>query len=576
MPKYKSDQRDVFFNLFELLKIQEQSQYGLEEGDLKSMYIEFDKFVENEIFPTREPSDQEGLKLVDNQVKVPECLHKANKGFYEAGWFGLGIDEKWEGSPVPHAMSIACSSAANSGNVGLMMYQGLSKANLSVFLEVGSEEQKQKYIPSMMSGLWGGTMCLTEAGAGSDVGACRTTAQKLPNGKYAIKGTKIFISSGDSDLYENNIHLVLARTPGAPEGTKGISLFIVPKFKINDDGSNGEYNDVRCSKIEHKMGLHASSTCELIFGEKGNCEGELIGEEMEGMKNMFIMMNEARLLCGVQGESQGNLAYVISEQYARERGQFGSEIIKLPDVKRMLLKMRSVARGMRALCYYTGDLFDQVKNDPSLEGEIGLLTPICKSYCSEQGFNIAVEAIQVHGGYGYCTEYGVEQFVRDSKIATIYEGTNGIQAIDFVMRKILKDEGKSIQALMAKIVTSLSSINGSEFTKEVDTFNKVLASSEKVMAKISGYAQAKKFDQILQHCTDFQMFASQLIVAWRLLESAKLASAAVAGGATGDEKKYYESKIIDFKFYCSHFLVHNLSIAKTITDLEEDITSVEL
>ncbi len=572
MPKYKSDHKDIFFNLFELLQVQNHQEVELDESDLKGMFLEFDKFVENEIFPTREISDAQGVRLENGNVKVPEVLKKACKNYYANGWFALGLNAEWEGIQVPEAFFTACNSVANSANVGFMMYPGLTRANLNVLNLIGTQEQKQKYIPPIMEGRWGGTMCLTEPGAGSDVGAVRTTAKKLDNGKYLINGTKIFISSGDSDLYENNIHLVLAKTPGAPEGTKGLSLFIVPKFKIKDDGSLGESNNAICTKIEHKMGIHASATCELMFGQNGDCVGELIGKELDGMKNMFIMMNEARLYCGVQGEAQGNLAYMMSEQYAKERSQFGKEIISHPDVKRLLLRMRAKARGMRALCLYTANLFDLGKQNKEAHDEIGLLTPLCKSYCSEEGFNVAVDAIQVHGGYGYCTEYGIEQFARDTKIATIYEGTNGIQAIDFVMRKILRDQGKTLQLFMAKIMKTISKTK--DFKKEVELFNKVLASGEKIMNKIGEYAQKKQFDQILQHCTDFQHFAAQLAVAWRLLDSANIAKEKLAG-ATAEDKKFYESKIIDFKIYCSHFLVHNLSIAKTLTDLEEDITSVE-
>lgn len=266
---------------------------------------------------------------------------------------------------------------AIGANVSWSMYYGLTQGAMNVILKVGSQEQKDLYVPKMMEGSWGGTMCLTEAGAGSDVGNAKTTAKPLDNGQYAISGTKIFISSGESDLYENNIHLVLARTPGSPEGTKGLSLFIVPRFKINEDGSNGESNNVRCTKLEEKMGLHGQATCELTFGQDGECVGELIGKEHEGIVNMFIMMNEARLLCGLQGESQANLVYMLTEQYAKERSQFGTEIINLPDVKRMLLKMRSTARGLRALCLYTGNLFDKAeKGDEQAEKEIALFTPI--------------------------------------------------------------------------------------------------------------------------------------------------------------------------------------------------------
>jgi alkylation response protein AidB-like acyl-CoA dehydrogenase len=420
-------------------------------------------------------------------------------------------------------------------------------------------------------------MCLTEPGAGSDVGALKSTAKPLANGKYAIKGTKIFISSGESDLYQNNIHLVLARTPAGAEGTKGISLFVVPRFKIKDDGSVGGDNNVQCSKIEHKMGIHASATCELQFGQTGETEGWLIGDEFEGMSTMFIMMNEARLYCGIQGESQANLAYLLADNYVRERAQFGKELIQHPDIRRNLLRMRAMSRGMRAICMYTADLFDKVHEtgDHKYEGLIGLMTPICKAYCSEQGFQVAVESLQAHGGYGYCTEYGIEQFVRDIKIATIYEGTNGIQAIDFVMRKILKDGGKAISSLSAEMVASVGSLNEATFKKEKDLFGKVLMSAQSTMQFISGLAQKNQFNLVLQHCTDFLQFASQMVVAWRLMESAKIAEKKLAG-ASGEEKEYLESKIVDFKVYCAHYLVHNLSIAKTITEFSDDVMALEL
>jgi alkylation response protein AidB-like acyl-CoA dehydrogenase len=427
----------------------------------------------------------------------------------------------------------------------------------------------------MVEGKWGGTMCLTEPNAGSDVGALLTTAQTLGNGKYAIKGTKIFISSGESDLYENNIHLVLARTPAGEAGTKGISLFVVPRFQINEDGTIGKSNNVVCSKIEHKMGIHASATCELQFGQDGESQGWLIGEEFEGMSTMFIMMNEARLYCGIQGESQANLAFLMAEKYTKERVQFGKEIIHHPDVKRNLLRMRAMSRGMRALCLYTADLFNKAHQDHKHEAIISLLTPICKAYCSEQGFNVSSSALQAHGGYGYCTEYGVEQFVRDTQIAMIYEGTNGIQAIDFVMRKILKDGGKTLTALTQEIVAAVQALDEAKFKKEKELMQKVLMSAQTIMQQISTYAKSNQFNMILQNCTDFLAFASQLVVAWRLLESAILADQKMET-ATAEDRKYFQTKVTDFRVYCAHFLVHNLSIAKTISDFTEDMTALEI
>jgi alkylation response protein AidB-like acyl-CoA dehydrogenase len=575
MGHYKADLRDVEFNLTELLKIQDWKDYGLEDNDIKGILSEYNKYVENEVFPTREPSDQVGVKHVDGKVIVPEVLHAVTKSFYDNGWFALGMPAEIGGTPVPEALYVACMSLATGANCAWTMYPGLSRAALNVINLKGDEFMKTHIIPRMMEGKWGGTMCLTEPGAGSDVGALRSTAQPLGNGKFSIKGTKIFISSGESDLYENNIHLVLARTPGGEAGTKGISLFVVPRFKINDDGSMGGSNNVVCSKIEHKMGIHASATCELQFGQDGETEGWLIGDEFEGMATMFIMMNEARLYCGIQGESQANLAYMMADKYTRERVQFSKEIINHPDVRRNLLRMRAMSRGMRALCLYTANLFNKAHEDKKYESIIGLLTPICKAYCSEQGFNVSSAALQAHGGYGYCTEYGVEQFVRDTQIAMIYEGTNGIQAIDFVMRKILKDGGKALTTLTQEIVAAVQGLDESKFKKEKELFGKVLMSAQSVMQQISSYAKNNQYNMILQNCTDFLNFASQMVVAWQLLEAAVLADSKLAG-ASADDKKYYESKITDFKIYCSQYLIHNLSTAKTISDFQEDMTMLEI
>lgn len=575
MGYYKADIRDIEFNLTELLKVQNHSKYGLGEQDVKGILSEYNKFVENEIFPTREPSDHEGVKHINGVVKVPESLKGVQKNFYDNGWFALGMPEAIGGTPVPEGLYVACMSLATGANVAWMMYPGLSRAALNVINLKGNEFMKTHIIPKMMSGEWGGTMCLTEAGAGSDVGALRSTAKPLGNGKYAIQGTKIFISSGESDLYQNNIHLVLARTPGGAEGTKGISLFVVPRFKIKDDGSADGSNNVTCSKIEHKMGIHASATCEMQFGIDGQSEGWLIGEEFDGMATMFIMMNEARLYCGIQGESQANLAFQMADKYTKERAQFGKEIINHPDVRRNLLKMRALTRGMRALCLHTADLFNKVEEDHKIEGIIGLLTPICKAYCSEQGFLVSSTALQAHGGYGYCTEYGVEQFVRDTQIAMIYEGTNAIQAIDFVMRKILKDGGKSLGLLTQEIVASVQALDDAKFKKEKDLFNKVLMSAQTVMQQLTTYAKNNQYNLILQNCSDFLHFASQMVVGWKLLESAVLADQKIPT-AIGDDKKYYESKVVDFKVYCSHYLTHNLSVARTVTDFTDDVTALEI
>lgn len=574
MAKYKTDLKDVNFNLFKMCKIQDvASEFGYGEAELKDILLQFDKFVENEIYPTRTKGDVEGVHFVDGKVKVPDCFEPLNQKFYENGWYALGYEEEIGGMPAPHALKIACYSMAIGANVSWSMYYGLTQGAMNVILKVGSEDQKNLYVPKMMEGTWGGTMCLTEPGAGSDVGNAKTTAKPLGDGKYAINGVKIFISSGESNLYQNNIHLVLARTPGAPEGTKGLSLFIVPRFRIAD----GTSNNVKCTKLEEKMGLHGQATCELTFGQDGECVGELIGNEFDGMANMFIMMNEARLLCGLQGESQANLSYMLTEQYARERSQFGTEIVNLPDVKRMLLKMRSTSRGLRALCLYTANLFDLAhKGDKAAEAEIALFTPICKSFCSDEGFAVTIDAIQCHGGYGFCSEYGIEQFARDTKIATIYEGTNGIQAIDFVTRKILKDRAQTFFAVGKKIQAAMAREEAKAWPHETSMIGKSMEMSEKVLEKFSKMAMSKNEMGVLAHATDFLNYCGNLVLSWLLLEHAIIAANDMKSASNEEDKKFYQSKIDDFKVFCQYQLTRNIGLANSILNFDEDLTRISV
>ncbi|MCX6129365.1 MAG: acyl-CoA dehydrogenase, partial [Proteobacteria bacterium] len=548
MANYQSDLRDLAFNLFEVLEVQKHN-YGLERSDLESILKEFDSFVGKEIFPTRQKSDQNGARWTAEGVKAPEIFRDSTRKFYENGWFALGLPEDIGGSPAPEAMTTACLSLATGANCAWSMYPGLSKACLNVIRHVGSQEQRAVYLAPMVEGRYGGTMCLTEADAGSDVGNLRSTAKPLGNGRYSIEGTKIFISSGDNDLYENIVHLVLARTPEAAPGTKGLSLFIVPKYRIKADGSRGELNDVSCSKIEEKMGLHGNATCELVFGKNKKSEGWLIGEELDGMKNMFIMMNEARLYCGVQGESQANLVYLLTDQYVRERVQFNKIILDHPDVRKTMLKMRAMARGLRALCLYTANLFDMNQDE-----EVGLLTPICKAYSSDEAMRLSSDAVQSHGGYGYCTEYGIEQFMRDIKIAAIYEGTNAIQAVDFVMRKILKDQGKTFAALGKKIMSSIAQPEAQKlFPDELQILGQSLQKAQEVLAQFGKLAAANKIDAILLHCSDFLKYSGHVVTAWRLLDHALLANKKLAN-AQGDEKAYLLTKLQDFRIF-SHFFL---------------------
>ena len=574
MAKYKTDLEDIYFNLFELLEVQNNTDV-FEVSDMKEIIREFDKFVEHEVFPTRKGSDEEGVKLEDGGVKVPKCFQKPNQLMYENGWFGLGLPEELGGIPSLESVTTACSSIITGANVSFSMYCGLSKAAMNVIRLVGTKEQKDTYIEKMCQGAWGGTMCLTEAGAGSDVGAIQTTATKNDDGTYKIHGTKIFISSGDNDLYENIIHLVLARIPGAPEGTKGISLFIVPKMK-HAEGSVTGSNDVLCTKVEDKMGIHAQATCELLFGDSGDCAGELIGKENEGIVAMFIMMNEARLMCGIQGESQANLVYELTLQYAKERIQFGTEIANLPNVKTKLLGMRAMCRGLRALHLYAANLFDLGELGKKwAPAEVALLTPICKGYGSENGFNVAVDAIQTHGGYGYCTDYGIDQFARDTKIATIYEGTNEIQAIDFVTRKILKDQGKALMALGGKIENTLKTKEAAKWPQESALMGQSLTDAGKIMKVFGDLASKNQFNEILEGSHEFMTFCANLITSWLLLKSAIIADGKIES-SSGDQKKYYESKVVDYQVFAQRYLVNNLGLAKRALEFSLSYSKVEI
>ncbi|MBY0412623.1 MAG: acyl-CoA dehydrogenase family protein [Bdellovibrionales bacterium] len=570
MAQFKTDLRDIYFNLFSVLKIQRQD--GVVENDVKEIINECNKFIEKEVYPTRTIGDHEGVKLSGGVVTAPKSFADPMKKYYENGWHGIGYPEDIGGMPSPHSVSIVCQSIMNGANVAFAMYPGLSRGAMDVILKAGSQEQRDTYVPNMLSGVWGGTMCLTEPGAGSDVGAVISTATPAANGMYKIKGIKIFISSGDNQYYENIIHLVLAKTPGAPAGTKGLSLFIVPKIRLD-----GTPNDVHCTKIEEKMGIHGQATCELTFGGAGNCEGVLIGKEFEGMVNMFILMNEARLLCGVQGESQANLVYMLTEQYAKERSQFGKEIVNLPDVKRTLFKMRATSRALRSIILYTGDLFDRAHHgEAGAEDEIAFMTPICKSYCSDEGFQVAVDAIQTHGGYGFCSEYGIEQFARDLKIASIYEGTNAIQAMDFTMRKVLKDNAKTFMGIGAKIQKTMARKEAQEFPEELALLAKNLQKAQEILAQFGAQAKANKYDAILFHSMGFLNFSANLIAAWLLLEGACEAIVTLPAAQSAEDKDYYQSKKIDFRVFTQQQLVKNSGIAQSILNFKEDLSQLNV
>jgi hypothetical protein len=458
MAQVITDRRDIDFVLYEQFNAEDLTNYekftDFNKKTFDLIINEARNLAVKEILPTFAEGDREGVRLENGQVKVPACFHRPYKLFRDGEWTAMVADPDLGGQGLPYCVSQAAAEYLVGANYAFTLYGVVGHAAGELIEVFGTETQRKMFLKKMYTGQWSGTMQLTEPQAGSDVGALTTSAVKNPDGTYSITGNKIFITAGDQDLTENIIHPVLARIEGAPKGTKGISLFIIPKIWVNEDGSLGEPNDIVCTGLEEKMGIHGSATCAMALGSKGRCRGLLLGEENKGMRAMFYMMNAARLAVGFIGFISGSAAYMYALNYARERLQ-GKDlesiqdpdaaqvpIIRHPDVRRMLMWMKAHVEGMRSFIYFVNTLFDRMActNDEVeqvfCQGLIDLLTPVIKSYCSDRGFDVCTEAVQVYGGYGYICDYPVEQLLRDCKIASIYEGTNGIQAMDLLGRKL--------------------------------------------------------------------------------------------------------------------------------------------
>ncbi len=476
MPQYTAPVRDTRFVLNSVIGLDRYANLpGFENvtrETVDAVLEEGGRFVAEVLFPLNLSGDQEGCtRHADGSVTTPKGFKQAYSQFIAGGWTTLGMPEEFGGQGLPHVISTAFEEYLISANMAFAMYQGLTMGAVSSLLVKGSEQQKAKYVPKMVAGEWGGTMNLTEPQCGTDLGLITTRAEPKADGSWLVTGTKIFISSGEHDLTENIIHLVLAKTPGAPDSVKGISLFIVPKFLVNDDGSLGARNAVSCGAIEHKMGIHANSTCVMNYD---GATGFLVGEEMKGLAAMFIMMNAARLGVGLQGLGIAEVARQNAVQYAKDRRQGRSlngakepsqkadTLFVHPDVRRMLMEAKAMTEGLRALCLW-GALQVDLAHKAQTEAErqnaddlISLLTPVIKGYGTDKGYEIATVSQQVYGGHGYIAEWGMEQYVRDARIAMIYEGTNGIQALDLVGRKLAKDGGRAIQLFFSVVTDEIA------------------------------------------------------------------------------------------------------------------------
>ena len=466
MPSYAAPVRDQRFIIDEVLGL--SAETGLPNAGeatpdiVQAILEEAGKFAAEVIAPLNAAGDREGCaRSGDGSVRTPGGFPEAFTAFSEAGWGTISAPVEYGGQGMPRVLSVAIQELMSSANMAFAMYPGLTNGAIEALLAVGSDELKQRYVPSMVSGKWTGTMNLTEPQCGTDLGLIRTRAEPGADGSYVITGTKIFISAGEHDMAANIVHLVLARTPDAPAGTKGISLFVVPKFLVNTDGSLGERNAVSCGALEHKMGIHANATCVMNYD---GATGWMVGEENKGLAAMFIMMNAARLGVGVQGLAVAEVAYQNGVSYARERRQGralagaadpsekADLLIVHPDVRRMLMEARAFIEGMRGLALWGGLLVELADNgDETADDLIGLLTPVIKGYGTDMGYKVATDMQQIWGGHGYITDNGMEQFVRDARIAMIYEGANGVQAMDLVGRKLARNGGRAIQAFFSLV-----------------------------------------------------------------------------------------------------------------------------
>jgi len=590
MAQVLADRRDVEFVVHEQLNVEKLCEHKMfAEYNRKSIDLilnEARNFAIKEMLPTQKEADEQGCKFENGKVTTPEGFKRVWELYKEGEWLAMTEDPEWGGQGMPYTVAMAANDYFQAANYSLMMYPGLTHGAALLVENFGTEKQKKLFLKNLFSGKWTGTMLLTEPEAGSDVGALTTSARKNPDGTYSITGNKIFISSGEHDLAENIIHPVLARIEGAPAGTKGISLFLVPKYRVNDDGSLGEFNDVVCTGIEEKMGIHGNSTCSLTLGGKGECIGTLLGQENKGMTAMFIMMNAARLNVGMEGMSCASASYLNAVNYARERIQgrnlmkmmekeaVGVPIIQHPDVRRMLMDMKVYVEGMRSLIYYTGNLFDRIKvaasedEQAKLNSLIDILTPICKGYITDRSFLVCSTGVQVYGGYGFIKEYPQEQLMRDCRITMIYEGTNGIQAMDLLGRKLGMNKGKAFMDLMGEIQITL------EQAKVLDAVKDEAARVESALAKlgetamhIGASAMSPKVMNAFAFAHPFMEVFGDVVVAWMLLWRATVAAANLEKGAKKKDVVFYEGQIKSVEYFIHNVLPITMGRMETILGL---------
>ena len=567
MPIYNAPTKDMQFILHNVLNVSEQDIEGYEDLDrdfTSAVLEEAGKVATEVLLPLNVVGDQEGCVLENGVVRTPKGFKAAFEQMKEGGWTAMDCDPEYGGQGLPYVMHTAGQEAFVSANMAFNMYQGLTHGAYSAIHVHGSDEIKQKFLPKMVTCEWTGTMNLTEPHCGTDLGLMRTKAVPQGDGTFKITGQKIFISAGEHDMADNIIHLVLAKIEGGPDGIKGVSLFVVPKFLVNDDGSLGERNGASVGSIEEKMGIHGNSTCVMNYDD---AEGYLIGEEHKGMRAMFVMMNEARMGVGLQGYAQAEIAYQNAVAYANDRLQgravtgavapekAADPLIVHPDIRRSLMDQKSFVEGARALTYWGTNLIDRAhrNNDKDADGLISLLTPVIKGFLTDKGFEYAVAAQQVYGGHGYIEEHGMSQYARDARIAMIYEGANGVQALDLVGRKLAQDGGKHVMAFFAMIKDFIAENKGDE-AFEKDFLNPLKAASKDVQAAGMYFMQngAKNPNHALAGSYDFMHMMGHVCFGLMWARMAKASMDALAAGDSDTE--FHETKIATGRYYMARQL----------------------
>jgi acyl-CoA dehydrogenase len=563
----------------------EAGVYGdLTFDDVAAVLEEAGKFATDVIAPLNAVGDRHGTPFKDGTVTTPPGWKEAYTAWAQAGWNGLAAPIEWGGQGLPHALNAACIEMWNSASMAFGIGPVLTMAGIEALAQHGSRALQQTYLPKLVSGEWMGTMQLTEPQAGSDVGALRARAERAGDGTYRLTGAKIFITYGEHDLTDNIIHFVLARLPDAPAGTKGISLFLVPKRFVNPDGTPADANDVRCHSVEHKLGIHASPTCTMVYGDRGGATGFLVGEENRGMNCMFTMMNNARLAVALQGVAIAERATQAAMAYARERRQGrttngSGTIIGHPDVRRMLLTMRALTRAARAICYATATAIDASHLAADDEAQrkaherASLLTPVAKAFSTDIGSEVASLGVQVHGGMGYVEETGAAQHYRDARIASIYEGTNGIQAIDLATRKLPLAGGGAVRAYLDELRATVREVNaandpafGATGTRLEEGVESLARATDWMLARLDKepervLAGATPYLRLFAHAAGGSALAREAIAAQRLNGG----GAADAGGRVGLAR-----------FFAENIVVGAAGLERTVTEADDSVAAAAL